>query len=188
MAKHLFEPIERELEKVSVYGSEISANGTRLIGHAPHVAPLAYYHIIFPPLEPQEIVHLEKQIGQHLPSDLKDFLLISNGLGVFIGELSVFGLRHHFDRSIAASREPFSLITENTLDRPPRLDRNLFLIGGGNQNGSHYAINTTSGEISHLHPRSLRPIAQWENIWDMLLQEVTRLQQEFESGKEKAPR
>ncbi|PQV64820.1 hypothetical protein B1R32_10387 [Abditibacterium utsteinense] len=186
MSKHFFDPIKRELEKVSALGDEVSANGTRLIGHAPHVAPLAYFHQIFPSLNTKEISWLAQHFPRDLPTDLKDFFLLANGIDVFIGALSIFGLRRNYIRTVEESRQPFSIVIPNTFERPSNLSLDLLIIGYSSTDGSHYVINSVSNKVSRLHQRSFRQIAGWENLWVMLLEEITRLQKEFESGKGKA--
>ena len=64
-------------------------NGTRLIGHVPHVVPEAWLHYIDPPLTRNDLIYLEKQVAIRLSQNFRDFLRASNGLNIFSDTLFV---------------------------------------------------------------------------------------------------
>ena len=75
------------LEGFTSLGEKYMANGTHLIGRAPHIAPMAWLHAIYPPLTNNEIKELELLLKTNLSGGYNEFLLISNGLTVYCGTL-----------------------------------------------------------------------------------------------------
>src|SRR5438477_8765688 len=82
-------------------GESTSENGTTLLGRAPHVAPLAWSHSLFQPLTDDEISQLDHLCRRPVPRAYRWWLKKHNGLGLFVGTLSLDGLRTSYARSAA---------------------------------------------------------------------------------------
>ena len=61
------EDIFKILKSYSSLGEETLKEGTILIGKAPHIAPMAWLHKIYPGLSTAEIGILEKELGAKIP-------------------------------------------------------------------------------------------------------------------------
>ena len=90
-----FEKVKEEIFKYEHLGEEVvPETGALLIGRAPHVAPQAWLHSIYPVLNNEEILQLEQIVGTELPGTYKFFLMnASNGLNLFVGKFVLYGLR-----------------------------------------------------------------------------------------------
>ena len=89
-----FNEILEELYKAKNFGYEKLNNGTELIGFVPHVAPDAKFHLVFNPLNSEEIKNLETEIGIKFPKEFSEFLLYANGLSVYSNSFTFCKTRH----------------------------------------------------------------------------------------------
>lgn len=103
---------------MSVLGDVGLPNGTRLLGHIPHRAPEAYFHVLNPPLMPGEVDAVELIIKRSLPIALRNFYLRINGGHFFGGAFSIYGLRRSHGRTIEDARQPYAIETANVHERP----------------------------------------------------------------------
>lgn len=78
--------------KAWTYLGEIKSEAdAQLLGHVPHIAPKAYMHLVYAPLNDEDLIKLEKQIERKLPEQLKKFYEFANGIDIFSGGISLFG-------------------------------------------------------------------------------------------------
>jgi hypothetical protein len=156
-------------------------NGARLIGHVPHVAPEAYLHSVFPGLDPQGIKRLESDIEHKLPGSLKTFYAQHNGLDLFAGSLSIFGLRDPFMEGEAGEvGQPFSMATPNVDERPADADDNIVFLGFYDWDGSLLYATPTSPKIFRCSRESAEPLNTWPNLEAALTAEIKRLGELFD--------
>ncbi len=94
-------------------GEQVLPAGTRRIGHAPDLAPEAYMHTLFPPLEEKGVRILEEQLERELPDQLSSFYKLHNGCLFFDELICVYGLRYSYDRSdvVTMLEQPYELRT-----------------------------------------------------------------------------
>ena len=182
-----FKEALRILDSYKVLGSRTLDNGTQLIGPAPHVAPEAWLHLVFPPLTPDQVGELESKIGIRFPDDLRAFFAITNGVGVFCDSLCVGGRRTSYVRQGDAVWQPFDIVNPNTKERPRFLHRDEIRLGSYKWDGSIICINP-SGEVMRL-PRSNRQVLnRWTSFNSWFVTEVQRLVQLFDDrGRLKHP-
>ena len=64
-----FDFINTELEIYEKNGLLIQENGTKLIGKAPHIAPMAWLHSIYQGLEIVDIKRTESELRTEIPKD-----------------------------------------------------------------------------------------------------------------------
>lgn len=164
-----------ELSRWSVLGERELENGTRLLGHVPHVAPDAWLHLVFSPLSDSEIAVLEDQIGHSLPLAVADFYRHSNGLLLFSGSLSIDGLRGVNSRSGDAAWQPFSIHTANCLERPSGAPVDWVYFGSYAEDGSQVVVDAGSERVYHCDRGSIDPKLEWHSIHDFLRGELRRL-------------
>ena len=181
--------VMNSLDRWKDLGNVDVPNGTRLIGHVPHVAPMAYLHVIFAGLGGEQLEDLKKSAGRDLRDSLIEFYKVWNGCILFSGVLSINGLRTSYDRSIAdADRQPFSIRTGNVPERPKNSDHDWVYFGGYNWDGSRLLMDETGKVVltSRLDANDRK--FRWDNLEDMLTSEVIRIADMFDShGRRRNP-
>lgn len=172
-----FEEIKNELFEFKHLGEEtVAETGALLIGRAPHVAPQAWLHKIYPVLSNDDIAKLETDLRTTIPNEYKHFLQhCSNGLNVFVSEFSLDGLRKQLGRSIAASRQPYGLDIPNVDERPENAKDSYFFIGGYSWDGSKLYIDKETKKVHYCARWDATSLYQWNSFEEMLLSEVKRL-------------
>lgn len=176
------------LKKFDYLGEKTLGDGTHLIGKAPHIAPLAWLHTIYPPLSEEEISILEGQINNKIPKSYKDFLLLTNGLNVFNTTFSLYGLRKNYNRTTEDIWQPFDIILPNTIEKPDHATHNTFIIGSYDWDGSYLYMNTESERVFMCDREDITPLYEWESFREMLEKEVKRLVGLFDKqGRELLP-
>ena len=163
------------MERAKILGERQLPNGTRLIGHVPHVAPEAWLHEIFPPLDKGGIDKLEAGLKMSIPTDYKEFLSVANGLMLFSCRLSLDGLRTSYVRTGDEAIQPFSLLTPNTFERPKDALPSYLFIGGYGQDGSRLYIDGETSKVFRAARRTSTPLNEWKNFEEMLVTETIRI-------------
>ena len=86
------------------------STGVVLIGHVPHVAPEAYMHVLYPPLDASQIASIENAIARQVPVELKTFYQRLNGVQLFTYAMWVNGLRRSCVRAGEEAWQPTVLL------------------------------------------------------------------------------
>lgn len=174
-----------EIKKYSPLGEKKLNDGTQLIGHAPHIAPQAWLHVIHPGLSLKNIELLEKNLDVAFPESLKYFYKCCNGIEFFITTISIYGFRENFRRDLSNAWQPFDIQTVNLEERPTCLSKEYLIIGGYDWDGSYIVINLLSGVINRIDQYDCRVLNEWEGFNNMIYQEFMRLTNIFdENGKQ----
>jgi len=181
------------LEKVYTYiyqaknlGFQKLDNGTELIGRAPHIAPQAWLHKIFHPLNMHQIQILETEMDFTIPLVLKEFFLSNNGLSIFSSSISFYGLRTSYERNGDAVWQPFDIILPNTYGRSDDSNMDELCFGGYGFDGSRLYINTITLKVYRRMPESSVILNTWNSFEEMVLTETERLYKLFDKeGKNK---
>ena len=163
-----------------VLGARTTASGTRLVGHVPHVAPEAYLHIVFPPLDGVRLSALEQAIGRPVPPAYRRLLSITNGLDLFSSSLSIYGHRTSYARAGDAARQPFSAVVPNTAERPPGIPNDAVVVGGYGRDGSQ--IYVLDGAVYRCDRDNGAPLNMWPDLFSMLVTEARRLATHFDAS------
>jgi hypothetical protein len=151
-----------------------------MFGHVPHVAPEAWFHILFPPLDADNLDDLERSIRRPIPRSYRDLLTATNGLHLFGGKITLSGRRRDYSRKPGV-RLPFDLADPNVHERPPAADPSWFLFGFYREDGSRAYLDPTDGHVY----RGTRDLAQprlnqWISLDAYLEQEVDRMTSLFD--------
>lgn len=187
---HYFDEIINDLKRYEHLGTRTLSNGTRLIGQKPlpglpGIGP-PYYHKIFARLNENEIDLLEIEIQRPLPSFLKRFYILANGLNIFSGALSVQGLRYSYKRTGEDIWQPISLQTPNVMERPKDADDDFVFFGFYDWDGSQlYATTRNSAVYMCARYQSKRVLMEWPSFEEMLVSEVRRLNTLFDDSGQK---
>ncbi len=171
--------------KAEQLGSRRLSTGVRLIGHVPHVAPEAYFHVLYPPLDDTQILTVEQQIERPLPSELKDFYAHTNGIKLFAYAMTIDGLRHSYVRTGDEAWQPYSMDIPNVKERPRDADDSFVFIGGYRWDGSTLGMSPDSPVVYRCARYTAEPINEWPSFGDMLVSEARRLSALFDENGRK---
>lgn len=181
MTENEWKAVLEVLELWSPLGEQLAGTGARLIGHVPHVAPLAYFHEIYPGLTEKEFAELEARVGRRIPESYGSFLRLSNGANLFSDALSLDGLRNSYARTPDASRLPYALETANTHERPQGAPEDAVFIGSYNFDGSRLWLRPGDPSIHRCGQYEWAPtLNTWPSFATMLKNEVERLRALFD--------
>ena len=168
------------MESYSNLGTRVLDNGTRLIGHVPHVAREAWFHEIDAPLTEQGVSQVEHELGTQLPTVFRSFLQRCNGLRAFSGHLFMYGWRYSFARAGDAVWQPFSILTPNLDERPRNAKNSYLFVGGYEPNGLELYIDTADLRVYRCRQRSAKALHEWPDFETMLESEMQRLSALFD--------
>lgn len=166
------------LEKLIAYsylGEKTIGSGTILIGRAPHIAPQAWLHSFFDPLTENEIQLLEGLLTTVIPDQYKEFLMVTNGLGIFNTTISLFGMRRNYGRSVDAVWQPFDIVIPNKNEKPPNAKINIFIIGSYDWDGSYLYIDSKTNKVHMCERGDSTSLYEWSDFYTMLESEIKRL-------------
>ena len=180
-------PVGRGLAEVfkivrlaDAFGSETSENGALMYGHVPHVAPLAWLHIVYPGLDDQALAALEISLRCPIPLEYRQLLKVTNGLSLFSGALDLYGRRTDYSRRFSI-RLPFDLSDPNVHERPRAADPAWFMFGFYNEDGSKAYIDPGDGRVYRGSRDMTKPrLNNWVSLDEFLISEVQRLQAHFD--------
>ncbi len=172
-------------------GHKETPSGAILIGHCPHVAPEAWLHIRFAPLNLDGMQTLrgkltESGLSCEIPKGYQTFLSLSNGLSLFSGSLALYGLRTSWERTGEDCRHPFDLASHanehlhsfQRSDTIPDADR--FFIGAYRSDGSAVYIERPSGAVRHVRRGTDSVSHSWDSFDAFLRTEIERLSMHFD--------
>ncbi len=171
-----FDKVKAVINNYSFIGQQVLADGTILVGKAPHIAPLAWLHNIYPVLSKEEIYLIEYKTGVEVPDAYAHFLTHhSNGLMFFVATLSLHGLRKRMGRSIEDAWQPFSIDTRNTFERVDDASPFHFFIGSYNWDGSLLYIDNKTGKVHRCSRKTVKPLNTWDSFEEMIVTETERI-------------
>ena len=154
-------------------GDAINEAGTRLIGHTPAVAPKAFTHIVYAPIEAQDLQELKQRVGKEIPEELESFLKLANGMIVFHGHIRVFGyepLKRRLESGI--HNYPPSMSIPNTSVKIRGSNEGSFIVGWYKTDGSYVSIES-EGNVLRFEPRDNGKVIQsWPSYYAWLISEI----------------
>lgn len=179
-------PISRErvlalLERWKPIGYEKTADGAELIGRVPHVAPLAWFHELFPSLDSEGEAMLEATVPGFASSRVGEILREFNGCILFSTNLYMLGRRTSYDRS-GSVHQPWDMYTSNVLERRYEVPSGALLIGGSNCLPTGVTIVETKDRRAEAYDRMkpYRKLFEWASVDAWLLAEIDRLRGLFD--------
>ena len=180
--------VAHAVEKASTFGTETTDNGTHAYGHVPHLGPHAWFHYIFLPLGAGSIDELDQKLRRRLPDTYRDLLLKTNGLYLFSGALTLYGLRRDYSRRLSIV-EPFDLRDPNVHERPRAADPRWFIFAFYDADGSAGYIDPGDGRVYRANRNMTQPrLNRWPSLDAFLRDEVRRLTGHFdERGRQLDP-
>lgn len=152
---------------------ESTKDGTTLIGHRPDHAKYAYEHKLFPSLSLEEQKEIEEKLNFYLPRELALFYSRLNGCELFLGGLSIYGVRNAEGRSVSSAlTQPFDICDANK-ERPKYRAENKIMIGSFHTMKAFIIADLGSGGCVETYDGAL--LMSYENIFDFLTSSVKRI-------------
>lgn len=179
--KEVLRPLSEHLR----LGSKVNEVGTQLIGHVPHVAPKAYFHVIYAPLKDEELKALETNLDRSLPIQFKHFLSFANGLDIYSGYLSVLGFVPHKRKAeVHPHNYPGNILVSNVQGRIRGLKHNSVIVGFYKFDGSYVCVEE-SGKVFRFDANGDgKTIQEWPSFDTWIIFEIKYLRKCFdEAGK-----
>lgn len=170
------------LNKAKQFGMKETESGTVMLGHVPHVAPQAWFHILFSKLYRSHIELIEFSLKSTVPNCLRNLLYINNGMNIFSNNLSFYGYRVSINRSGDIST-PFDIIELNQYYKPRDASGNEFFFASYRYDSSLVYINQQDKSIHRCAKGSVKPLNSWNNLSDFINIETNRLNGLFIEGK-----
>lgn len=183
-AQNPFNDLLSILERWSSKGEKYLTNGTRLICPTPNVAPEAWLHVIFAPLNDEEIRKLDEQCRIRLPLDFQEFLLKSNGAFFFSYWIAIWGLRKSYSRTGDEAWQPYDIHDHNEASMRPYNSPDTVLYFASDEDGKDWCFfeyEKDKYKIGKTPREEFLPIRYWPSFWEWLLEETSRLKNLYSS-------
>lgn len=162
-------------------GEVVYDDGTRIIGHAPHIAPEAYLHEFFPGLVGGEFEVMEMFLRRPVPAPLRKLYKRFNGFRLFVGELDIFGIRRNYDRNLHDGRQPFDIQDSNIHERPRRTPEDIVFFAFYKDDGCELSMSPDGPEVYATPMGKWKIKRTWPDLETCLLSEVERLATLFDA-------
>jgi hypothetical protein len=182
MDKNFFnEKILAPLEAWSCFGEERNEVGTRLIGHAPHIAPKAYVHVVYAPLGEADLQEFSERLGRPVPPQLREFLTFANGLSIFLGdEIRVMGYVPLKRRgSTTVHNYPSNIMIPNVSARLKGLSYGAVIVGWYKADSSYVSIEENGTAVRFDSKGSGELIQEWPDFDTWLSLEIAVWNKEY---------
>jgi hypothetical protein len=179
--KNNFNDLLNELFNWKQKGERLLVNGTILICKVPHIAPEAWFHIMYPKIIKQQISEIEQELSIPLPNDYKDFLLTTNGINIFSDSLRIYGKRTSYVREGDEAIQPYDLALHHT-ELKCYIPDNLLVIGSYSWDGSHIVYDLDTNQIYRCERYSSKVLNSWSNLKTFLNDEIKRLTNFFDEN------
>jgi hypothetical protein len=165
------------LSRWEALGVQAFPDGTRRIGHVPHVAPEAYLHSIPAGLTSSEIDQLENLIRRTFPFQVREFFLSANGLKAFSNSLGLFGYRQHYRRGdwSEAAAQPFHIDVPNIKAPPKGLDGSSVVVGYYDFDGSIVIVEADGTVLRCDSDDARQVLTKWTSFQEWLTSEIDRI-------------
>lgn len=155
--------------------------GTRLIGHAPHIAPKAYAHVVYAPLGETDLEEFSERLGRPVPPQFREFLAFANGLAIFLGnEIRVMGyvpLKRRASTSVY--NYPSNIIIPNVSARIKGLSHGAVVVGWYEADGSYVSIEENGTVVRFDAKGSGGLIEEWPDFDTWLSSEIVVLGKQY---------
>ena len=165
---------------------KVLANGVRLFCHQPEIAPLAWLHVVFAPLDCGTIEATEQRLNTQLPEDYKSFLQQTNGLMLFSYKVSVWGVRTTMIQRVGDDAwAPHDIVDHNLPHERPDKSPSEVLFFAAADDGDNWCFFEFSNQgyrIGKTERHHFNPVSYWPSFETWLFSEIESLQRDYTSG------
>jgi hypothetical protein len=171
-----FQEIIKQLLLVSNGGDTENDMGTKLIGHSPIIAPRAFIHVVFQPLNESDLEDFITNLGRKVPEQLKSLLSFANGMMIFSGTIRVLGfLPNRKKGEVTVHNYPSDIMIPNVSARINGLSSDDVVIAWYKEDGS-YVVSQKSGIVTRFDVLGNgEEMQSWSDINTWLISEIIRL-------------
>lgn len=162
------------------FGYQILPDGARVFGRVPHVAPRAWLHKVYPPLQERELTLLEGSLHRPIPEAYRTWLTLANGLNVFSEAFVLDGRRADYSRQ-AAVVQPYDLALANVLERPRDADPETFFVGSLLEAEYLLYLMPSTGVVHACSRRRTIPLTTWESLPALITSVMVSLKAAFDN-------
>tara|TARA_R110002060_G_scaffold75685_1_gene85508 strand:+ start:914 stop:1513 length:600 start_codon:yes stop_codon:yes gene_type:complete len=167
--------IEFLKEKLPVSLQVITENGSILLKNVPNIAPSAYLHSLYAPLNSKDLSELEAAISYSLPEELKQLYQTVNGIDLFCGTLYLYGLRKDNARTVLATvQQPFDISLPNNTSFGYHINKAVY-IGAYKYDGSVIGYEIDTGKIFRQSKSDKKILNRWNDLNEFIYSEFDRL-------------
>lgn len=163
--------------------AEDDGDGRLRVGHAPDRGPISPLHILYPPLDAEQIEEGEERLGRRIPADYAKFLRKANGLDAFAESFQLFGLRLE-----SGGGQPSSLANPNLRERPEGATEAMFFFAFYDWDGSLLYLDEDDGRVYRTEREAVEPQNGWDSIAKAIHGEFFRLAELFADGFDESKR
>jgi hypothetical protein len=162
-------------------GTKLASDGSRLIAHTPRDYPEAYLHSFFAPVP----ASAWQTYGLSLPGQLQQLYCECNGLSIFAGSLSLYGIRAHYARDSSAQVQTFDLATHHSessrsFHQGSAADRDDGVFFGSYvEDGSHVFTGPYAPQVFRVLRHSSSIVNSWPDLATFLATEYDRIDRLF---------
>jgi hypothetical protein len=177
----LFDDTYQILLKWKANNHRLLSNGTMQIGKATAIALEAWVHTLYAPMSEASLVELEDNLGCNFDESMREFYKLHNGLDLFGGKLSIYGMPTVFTRTGDEAIQPYDFIDHN-LFRPDSYPKNAYIIGAMSLKKdtldilSEMSPSDKSGTIYVYSRKDEKYIFEWNTIFECLLDFCSKLE------------
>jgi hypothetical protein len=151
---------------------DLEAGGGRIVRRVPWVAPLAWFHKLYPSLSSEVVESIEPLPGRLPPADYKRLLTRFNGMNLFSDSFAVLGVRHHYQRvPELAAWQPYDLTTSQSGEG---LTHDDFVVACVGPERDDIVASHASPVVKRVERQTRRELETWQTLADFLVSEVDR--------------
>lgn len=192
MESDVFNDVLFVVERWASRGERILANGARLICPTPQVAPKAYLHVLYAPLSSESIRELDAEFEMRFPKSFQELLRRSNGLDLFSGFLSIWGVRKSWARTGDEGWQPYDIVYHNRGLGAPQPNGSQPVVNFGSsadgENWCFFEQLENGYRVGETPRHEFAPIRYWPNFETWIREQLAELEVLFdEEGKQIAP-
>lgn len=150
------------------------ASGARLVCPLPWIHQNAWLHRVMPPCSEDGIATLAPSTITQPPEELAEFLRCANGLSLFNGSLTVYGVRGDFSRNMETALVlPYDL-ADHHIAWSRHFSRDDFLIGTIGPDADPCVWRAADGRIDRITQQDGNVLEFWPSFHDWLMTEAER--------------
>lgn len=147
-------------------------NGARLVCNLTWIHHNSWLHRVMPPCSEDAVASLAPKTGRQPPRELVDFLRHANGVSLFNGSLSIFGVRGDFSRNPeTAQLLPYDLANHHW-GWSRHFNRDDFLVGSCGPDVNPCVWRAFDASIDRIDQTSGDVLESWPSFQDWLIGEA----------------
>jgi hypothetical protein len=172
--EHAFRLVLAIVDRYRTAKDQEFPSGARLVCPLPWIHQNSWLHRVMPPCPEDSVATLATTTATQPPHELVEFLRCANGLSLFNGSLSVFGVRGDFGRSLEnALLLPYDL-ADHHIAWSRHFRRDDFLLGTCGADVDPCVWRAADGRVDRMTQQDGDVLESWPSFHDWLMSEADR--------------